>query len=72
MSSDSLAASSAARVSFVGGLVWLHRWTGLLVCLFFALWFASGAVMLFEPFPSLSAGERLSRGEQLDPARIVR
>jgi uncharacterized iron-regulated membrane protein len=55
----------------VGGLVWLHRWTGLLVCLFFALWFATGAVMLFEPFPSLPAGERLSRGEQLDPATIA-
>ncbi len=55
----------------MGGLVWLHRWTGLLVCLFFALWFASGAVMLFEPFPSLPAGERLSHGELLDPATIA-
>ncbi|MEY4932421.1 MAG: hypothetical protein RLZZ403_741, partial [Pseudomonadota bacterium] len=71
MSSDSLAASSNSTRSIVGGLVWLHRWTGLLVCLFFALWFATGAVMLFEPFPSLPAGERLSRGEQLDPATIA-
>ncbi len=71
MSSDSLAASSNSTRSIVGGLVWLHRWTGLLVCLFFALWFASGAVMLFEPFPSLPLGERLSRGEQLDPATIA-
>jgi hypothetical protein len=55
----------------MGGLVWLHRWTGLLVCLFFALWFASGAVMLFEPFPSLPVGERLSHGEQLDAATIA-
>ncbi|MEQ1579347.1 MAG: PepSY domain-containing protein [Steroidobacteraceae bacterium] len=66
-----MAASSQGTRSIVGGLVWLHRWTGLLVCLFFALWFASGAVMLFEPFPSLPAGERLSRGEQLDPATIA-
>lgn len=71
MSSGSLAASSNSTRSIVGGLVWLHRWTGLLVCLFFALWFASGAVMLFEPFPSLSQGERASRGEQLDPAMIA-
>lgn len=71
MSSDSLAASSPASRSLVGGLVWLHRWTGLLVCLFFALWFASGAVMLFEPFPSLPTAERLSRGELLDPASIA-
>jgi uncharacterized iron-regulated membrane protein len=51
----------------VGGLVWLHRWTGLFACLFFALWFLSGAVMLFEPFPSLPAGERVAHGEEFDP-----
>ncbi|WP_245653428.1 PepSY domain-containing protein [Sphingomonas pituitosa] len=34
-------------------LVWFHRWIGIATCLIFAAWFASGAVMLFQPFPSL-------------------
>ncbi|MET3709962.1 hypothetical protein ABIC65_000642 [Sphingomonas trueperi] len=34
-------------------LVWFHRWIGVATCLIFAAWFASGAVMLFQPFPSL-------------------
>lgn len=66
-----MAASSQGTRSIVGGLVWLHRWTGLLVCLFFSLWFASGAVMVFEPFPSLPVGDRLSHGELLDPSAIT-
>ena len=70
MSSVSSGASSSGSRSIVGGLVWLHRWTGLCVCLFLALWFASGAVMLFEPFPSLPQGERLSRGESVQPESI--
>jgi uncharacterized iron-regulated membrane protein len=71
MSSASSGASSSSSRSIVGGLVWLHRWTGLCVCLFFALWFASGAVMLFEPFPSLPVGEQVARGETLQPAGIA-
>lgn len=34
-------------------LAWFHRWLGVATCLIFAAWFASGAVMLFQPFPSL-------------------
>lgn len=37
----------------IKALVWFHRWLGIATCLVFALWFASGAVLLFEPFPSL-------------------
>jgi hypothetical protein len=29
----------------------LHRWWGVAFCLLFAMWFASGAVMHFVPFP---------------------
>ncbi|WP_010543458.1 PepSY domain-containing protein [Sphingomonas elodea] len=41
----------AARL--LEALVWFHRWIGVATCLIFAAWFASGAVMLFQPFPSL-------------------
>lgn len=34
------------------------------------MWFASGALMLFESFPSLPASERLAHGEAIDFARV--
>jgi hypothetical protein len=37
----------------------IHRWIGVATCLLFAMWFASGLVMLHVPFPELSAEERL-------------
>lgn len=47
-------------------LVWFHRWLGVATCLVFALWFASGAVLLFKPFPSLSHGEQLRLEAPID------
>lgn len=43
----------------MAALVWFHRWIGVATCLIFAAWFASGAILLFKPFPSLSHAERL-------------
>lgn len=40
-------------------LAWFHRWLGIVTCLVFALWFASGAVLVFKPFPALSHGDQL-------------
>lgn len=37
----------------------IHRWIGIATCLLFVMWFASGLVMLYVPFPSLEADERL-------------
>ena len=37
-----------------------HRWIGIATCLLFVLWFASGLVMLYVPFPSLDEDELLS------------
>ncbi len=33
-------------------LILLHRWWGVAFCLLFAMWFASGIVMHFVPFPA--------------------
>src|SRR3984957_18385511 len=41
-------------------LILLHRWLGVAFCLLFAMWFASGIVMHFVPFPSLSDAERIA------------
>jgi hypothetical protein len=43
---------------FWRGLAWAHRWTGVGLCLLFAMWFASGAIMVFVPYPSLSETAR--------------
>jgi hypothetical protein len=42
-------------------LATLHRWWGVAFCLLFAMWFASGIVMHFVPFPA--RGERPVTGE---------
>jgi hypothetical protein len=43
-------------------LATLHRWWGVAFCLLFAMWFASGLVMHFAPFPA--------RGERPMPPEI--
>lgn len=35
-----------------------HRWLGIVGCLFFAMWFLSGMVMMYVGFPSLEPAER--------------
>lgn len=37
-----------------------HRWVGIVTCLLFAMWFASGLVMLYVPFPELKQSEWLA------------
>ncbi|OPY98312.1 hypothetical protein A5906_32295 [Bradyrhizobium sacchari] len=55
----------------MGAVVLLHRWLGIAFCLLFAMWFASGIVMHFVPFPSQTEAERFAglapvdRGEAL-------
>jgi uncharacterized iron-regulated membrane protein len=41
-------------------LYWAHRWTGILLCILFAIWFVSGVVMMYVPFPSFRAEERVA------------
>ena len=41
-------------------IVLLHRWLGIAFCLLFAMWFATGIVMHFVPFPSLTESERFA------------
>ena len=41
-------------------LVTLHRWWGAAFCLLFAMWFASGIVMHFVPFPARSQTARFA------------
>ena len=51
-------------------LVWFHRWAGVVLCLFFAVWFASGAVLHFVGFPSLSGQDQHANSETIDLAKL--
>ncbi|MDQ6216859.1 PepSY domain-containing protein, partial [Achromobacter insolitus] len=38
----------------------IHRWAGIVLCLFFAMWFISGVVMMYVGYPKLTPQERLA------------
>jgi uncharacterized iron-regulated membrane protein len=48
----------------------VHRWIGIANCLFFAMWFLSGLVMLYVPYPSLSPAEKRAGSEAIDWAAV--
>ena len=66
----------AARRPALGKIArrWLylvHRWIGIASCLFFAMWFLSGLVMLYVPYPALSPAAKLAGGEAIDWAAVT-
>jgi hypothetical protein len=48
----------------------LHRWLGIILCLFFAIWFVSGVIMLYARMPLLYASERYNGLPPVDFAAI--
>lgn len=50
-------------------LILLHRWLGVSFCLLFAMWFSTGIVMHFVPFPALSEAERIDGLTPIDPSQ---
>ena len=46
----------------------LHRWLGVVLCAFFAMWFVSGVVMMYVGYPKLTEAERLQHLPPLDVA----
>ena len=50
-------------------LIYAHRWLGITGGVFFAMWFASGIVMMYTRMPSLSSDERLAHLPPLDLSR---
>ncbi len=51
-------------------IVLVHRWVGIILCLFFAAWFLSGAILIYHPFPSLSQDERITHSTNVDYSKI--
>jgi hypothetical protein len=52
-------------------LILLHRWLGVAFCLLFAMWFASGIVMHFVPFPEFSEADRFAGLLPVDLASVA-
>lgn len=55
----------------MGAWVWLHRWAGVVGCLLFVVWFGSGLVMMYVPYPALTEPERLRALPELDLTRVA-
>ena len=53
------------------GLIFVHRWLGIALCLIFLLWFPSGIGMMYWDFPSVGPGDRLEHSPALDPSKVV-
>ena len=51
-------------------LILLHRWLSVAFCLLFAMWFASGIVIHFVPFPVFTETERFIGLASIDRARV--
>ena len=49
----------------------IHRWLGVLLCAFFAMWFVSGVVMMYVGYPKLTPAERLEHLPPLRSAPVV-
>lgn len=49
----------------------LHRWLGIAACLLFLIWFVSGLVMVYVPFPALTEQERIAGLPEIDWARVT-
>ena len=50
-------------------LILLHRWLGVAISLLFAMWFSTGIVMHFVPFPALTEAERIDGLTPVDPSQ---
>ena len=48
----------------------VHRWLGVLLCAFFAMWFVSGVVMMYVGYPKLTQAERLAHLPPLRSATL--
>ena len=49
----------------------VHRWLGIGMALLFALWFASGIIMMYVEYPQLTEAERLGKLPDLNTSQVL-
>lgn len=54
-----------------GLLIVVHRWLGVPLSLFFALWFPSAIGMMYWGFPAVTTADRLAHAATIDPSSIA-
>ena len=52
-------------------VAFFHRWMGVILAPFFVMWFLSGIVMIYVPFPSVTTLERLKYMSEIELDRIA-
>jgi sulfite reductase alpha subunit-like flavoprotein/uncharacterized iron-regulated membrane protein len=55
---------------FQRAIIAIHRWIGIGVCVMVMIWFISGLVLAYVPFPKMSAHEKLGYLQPLDWSQI--
>jgi hypothetical protein len=58
------------KSSTMRALILLHRWLGVAISLLFAMWFSTGIVMHFVPFPALTEAERIDGLAPIDLSQV--
>lgn len=48
-----------------------HRWLGIATCILFVMWFASGLVMMYVGYPTLTTAERVTRLQRIDWNKVT-
>ncbi len=51
-------------------VIFVHRWLGVALCLFFLLWFPSGIGMMYWDFPGVTAADRLEHAAALEASAV--
>jgi len=51
-------------------MILFHRWLGVVFSILFAMWFASGLVIMYWPYPEVSAEQRLEKSEVISGERV--
>jgi uncharacterized iron-regulated membrane protein len=62
---------TAVKRSANRALYFVHRWLGIFTCILCLIWFVSGLVMVYVPFPAWTEAERLGALPALDGSKIA-
>lgn len=65
-----MALNQVAMNVFNKSIRWVHKITGLVIALFFIMWFVTGIVLLYHTYPRVRAEDRYRHMAALDPNEL--
>jgi hypothetical protein len=51
-------------------LILWHRWLGVVFSILFLMWFASGLVLMYWPYPGVGADQRVAKSDPIDAGAV--